>query len=40
MTTPFWLSSPTILFKQENITEIWPRQHMTTEEKLNAIINQ
>ena len=37
MTTPFWLSSPTILFKQNNITQIWPTQHMTSEEKLNSI---
>ena len=37
MTTPFWLSCPTILFKQNNITQIWPTQHMTSEEKLNSI---
>jgi hypothetical protein len=37
MTTPFWLSNPTILFKQDNITQIWPTQHMTSEEKLNSI---
>ena len=37
MGTPFWLSSPTILFKQESITELWPTQHMTSEEKLNSI---
>jgi len=37
MTTPFWLSNPTILFKQDNITQIWPTQRMTSEEKLNSI---
>ena len=33
MTTPFWLSNPTILFKQESITQIWPTPQMTSEEK-------
>jgi hypothetical protein len=37
MTTPFWLINPTILFKQEHITQIWPTQKMTSEEKLNSI---
>lgn len=37
MTTPFWLSNPTILFKQDNITQLWPLQHMSSEEKLNSI---
>lgn len=37
MTTPFWLSNPTILFKQEHITHLWPTQQMTSEEKLNSI---
>ena len=37
MTASFWLSDPTILFKQDNITQLWPAQAMTTEEKLNAI---
>jgi hypothetical protein len=37
MTTPFWLSNPTILFKQDNITQLWPLQRMSSEEKLNSI---
>jgi hypothetical protein len=37
MTTSFWLNDPTILLKQEDITQIWPSQEMSSEEKLNAI---
>jgi hypothetical protein len=37
MTTPFWLSNPTILFKQADIAQIWPMAQMTSEEKLNSI---
>ena len=37
MTTPFWLNNPTILFKQDNITQLWPTLVMTSEEKLNSI---
>jgi len=37
MTTSFWLNDPTILFKQEDITQIWPAQKMSSIEKLNAI---
>lgn len=36
-TTPFWLNNPTILFKQDSITQLWPTQRMTSDEKLNAI---
>ena len=34
MSTSFWLSNPTILFKQDSITQLWPIQSMTSEEKL------
>ena len=37
MTTPFWLSQPTILFKQNDIMKLWPLPEMTSAEKLNAI---
>ena len=37
MTTSFWLNDPSILFKQEYITQIWPSQGMSSNEKLNAI---
>ena len=37
MTTSFWLNDPTILLKQEDITQIWPAQEMSSNEKLNAI---
>ena len=37
MTTPFWSNDPTILFNKESLLEIWPKQHMTFESKLNAI---
>jgi len=37
MTTSFWLNDPTILLKQEDITQIWPSQEMSSNEKLNAI---
>jgi hypothetical protein len=37
MTTSFWLNDPTILLKQEDITQIWPSQEMSSDEKLNAI---
>jgi hypothetical protein len=37
MTTPFWYNDPTILINKENITELWPTNKMTFEEKLNAI---
>ena len=37
MTTPFWFSEPAILFKQHDITQVWPTKKMTMESKLNAI---
>ena len=37
MSTSFWLNDPTILFKQEDITQIWPAQKMSSNQKLNAI---
>jgi Family of unknown function (DUF5762) len=37
MTTPFWSNDPTIIFNKESITQLWPLQKMTFEEKLNAI---
>ena len=37
MTTPFWSNDPTILFNKESILQIWPKQQMTFESKLNAI---
>ena len=37
MTIPFWINEPNILFKKEYITELYPKQNMTFEQKLNAI---
>jgi len=37
MTTPFWTNDPTILFNKESILQLWPKQQMTFESKLNAI---
>ena len=37
MTTPFWSNDPTILFNKESLLQIWPKQQMTFESKLNAI---
>ena len=37
MVTPFWLNDPTILFRQDNITQVWPIANMTSNEKLNAM---
>jgi hypothetical protein len=37
MTTPFWFNDPIILLNKESILEIWPRQQMNFEAKLNAI---
>ncbi len=36
MTTPVWLNDPRILLRKDKIMEIWPSQHMTAEEKVNA----
>jgi len=37
MGTPFWLDEPTILFKRNNIYQLWPSRDMTSNEKLNAV---
>ena len=37
MTTPFWFNDPTILFKKNNILQLWPLENMNTEQKVNAI---
>ena len=37
MTSIFWLNNPSILFKQNEIFELWPSKTMATESKLNAI---
>ena len=37
MTTQFWINEPTILFKQEEITNLWPTLYMSSNDKLNAI---
>jgi len=33
----FWLVNPSILFSKNHITELWPTEKMTREQKLNAI---
>jgi hypothetical protein len=33
----FWIDDPTILFSKKYITELWPLDEMTREQKLNAI---
>lgn len=37
MVTPFWLNDPTVLFKREDITKVWPTADMSQNEKLNAM---
>jgi hypothetical protein len=37
MNTAFWINNPMILFNKDKITEIWPLENMTIEEKLNGI---
>ena len=37
MISQFWLYNPNILFKTDQIHNIWPSSEMTFEEKLNAI---
>jgi hypothetical protein len=34
---PFWINNPNVLFQQEYITEFYPIETMTYEQKLNAI---
>jgi hypothetical protein len=35
--TPFWMNDPTVLFKREEMMDIWPAPLMSIEQKLNAI---
>ena len=37
MTTSFWLNNPNILFKSDEIYNIWPSAEMNFEAKLNAM---
>jgi hypothetical protein len=37
MTTSFWLYNPNILFKSDQISNIWPTSNMPFTEKLNSI---
>ena len=37
MSNPFWYDDPSILFKKENIFELWPTPTMNYNQKLNAI---
>ena len=37
MSIPFWYEDPSILFKKENIFELWPTPTMNYNQKLNAI---
>jgi hypothetical protein len=37
MTTPFWLYNPNILFKTDELSNIWPTPDMCFNAKLNAI---
>ena len=33
----FWLNNPIILFDKNTITQLWPLENMTREQKINAI---
>ena len=35
--TPFWINDPLVLFKREEMMDIWPAPLMSIEQKLNAI---
>jgi hypothetical protein len=37
MNTPFWTTEPTILLNSDHINQLYPREKMSVEEKLNAI---
>ena len=37
MNNSFWLENPNILFKSDQLSNIWPMADMTFENKLNAI---
>lgn len=32
----FWIKEPSILFRKDKLFQLWPYEHMTVEEKLNA----
>jgi hypothetical protein len=36
-TTTIWLNNPSVLLKNGQISQIWPREHMSRNEKINAI---
>ena len=35
--TKFWLNDPTVLFNRNNLLQIIPYNHLSTNEKLNSI---
>ncbi len=37
MTTSFWINNPTILFNKDQMLELYPKQGMSFEAKLNAV---
>ena len=37
MSIPFWYDDPSILFKKDNVFELWPTPTMNYNQKLNAI---
>ena len=37
MTTSFWLYNPNILFKSDEISNLWPTDDMSFESKLNSM---
>lgn len=37
MSIPFWYDEPSILFKKDNVFELWPTPTMNYNQKLNAI---
>ena len=37
MSIPFWINQPTILFNKKYLTDIFPSNNMTLEEKFNSI---
>lgn len=37
MATPFWSNNPAVLFNKKQVTDLWPKENMGIEEKLNAI---
>lgn len=37
LSTPFWMNDPFVLFKREEMMDIWPAPLMSIEQKLNAI---